>query len=200
MALDSVCSYALSCEQCLSLAERVGRAAYSCEWCAQSATIGRCYLPQLHRCPYGSMADMGECPGNAVTRWALVVIALSGLIFVALFHSGYYIIKFIEALIRDKEKPTEEAERLLAEMAANPNDPVEIESNESGYRGFLHRRQQGGDGASLSMSIPCSNSLTPPQASDPKHSFETEQHRLYAEGRRTGSRSTANLTYDFTSD
>lgn len=130
MAIDSICSYVYTCEQCVSLAERVGRAAYKCSWCAQSTNKGRCYLPEMHRCPHLSIESMDECPTDSFNTAMLVIIGLSGVFFLACFHIGYFVLKFFEALIKDtkrEQEKREQAEKLLAELA--------VESDSNSHKG-----------------------------------------------------------------
>eukprot|EP01054_Gregarina_sp_Poly1_P002904 Gregarina_sp_Poly_1__2903@NODE_180_length_11843_cov_115_676376_g160_i0_p7_GENE_NODE_180_length_11843_cov_115_676376_g160_i0NODE_180_length_11843_cov_115_676376_g160_i0_p7_ORF_typecomplete_len169_score29_37DUF1043/PF06295_12/0_19DUF1043/PF06295_12/7_8e03_NODE_180_length_11843_cov_115_676376_g160_i083128818 len=96
----------------------------------------------------------------------LVIIALSGVFFLASFHIGYFVLKFFEALVRDTKKEQaqrEQAEKLLAEFAAEsidarssilddshsfiPNDRSTISLNfaprQRGFTGFMQRRKIG---------------------------------------------------------
>eukprot|EP01053_Blabericola_migrator_P004965 Blabericola_migrator_1__4964@NODE_2584_length_2573_cov_91_302075_g1617_i0_p4_GENE_NODE_2584_length_2573_cov_91_302075_g1617_i0NODE_2584_length_2573_cov_91_302075_g1617_i0_p4_ORF_typecomplete_len155_score14_58T2SSM/PF04612_12/0_16_NODE_2584_length_2573_cov_91_302075_g1617_i05741038 len=101
----------------------------------------------------------------------LVLIALSGVVFLAFFHLGYFVIKFFEALVRDTKKEQEQrdqAEKLLAEFAAetikSPESRLDSYGSDDqgsmsfgftpgvrarGFTGFMQRRKLGdGDGLS----------------------------------------------------
>eukprot|EP01055_Gregarina_sp_Pseudo9_P005881 Gregarina_sp_Pseudo_9__5880@NODE_921_length_2061_cov_7_735410_g864_i0_p2_GENE_NODE_921_length_2061_cov_7_735410_g864_i0NODE_921_length_2061_cov_7_735410_g864_i0_p2_ORF_typecomplete_len241_score50_00Mt_ATPsynt_B/PF05405_14/0_058PSI/PF01437_25/0_35C1_1/PF00130_22/0_52PSI_integrin/PF17205_3/8_6_NODE_921_length_2061_cov_7_735410_g864_i049771 len=162
MTIDSICSYVHTCEQCVSLAERVGRAAYKCSWCAQDAERGRCYLPELHSCPNVSIPAIEQCPRNAFNTAMLVLIALSGVFFLASFHIGYFVLKFFEALVRDtkrEQEQREQAEKLLAEFAVESSGSRQSQSSSArddqstismhwgprqrGYTTFMQRRKLG---------------------------------------------------------
>lgn len=93
----TICSLVSWCDQCVNMVNTVGHYQYPCVWC-QKAQEGRCTTAYMDDCDGDVVESMTGCPTVGLPRWAFVLTAFSGVIFILAFHALYWLVRCLGRL------------------------------------------------------------------------------------------------------